>query len=54
MPAPAWNFAVVAVTLPGADKGDTTSLDATLCEAGMTVAELAVAKRSCGPTMSPR
>ena len=33
--------AVVAVTLPGADQGDTTTLDATLCEAGMTVAELA-------------
>jgi transposase len=31
--------AVVAVTLQGADKGDTTTLDPTLCEAGMAVAE---------------
>jgi transposase len=32
--------AVVAVTLQAADKGDTTTLDETLCEAGMAVAEL--------------
>jgi transposase len=32
--------AVVAVTLHGADLGDTVTLDATLSEAGMTVAEL--------------
>jgi transposase len=32
--------AVVAVTLEGADQGDTTTLDATLSEAGMAVAEL--------------
>jgi transposase len=31
--------AVVAVTLQGADQGDTTTLDNTLCEAGMAVAE---------------
>ena len=31
--------AVVAVTLQGADQGDTTTLDQTLCEAGMAVAE---------------
>jgi transposase len=31
--------AVVAVTLQGADKGDTTTLDQTLCEAGIAVAE---------------
>src|SRR5271169_3829272 len=31
--------AVVAVTLQGADQGDTTTLDDTLCEAGMAVAE---------------
>ena len=31
--------AVVAVTLQGADQGDTTTLDETLCEAGMAVAE---------------
>ena len=34
--------AVAAVTLQAADKGDTTTLDATLNEAGMAVAELAV------------
>src|SRR5258705_10263701 len=33
--------AVEAVTLQGADKGDTTTLDATLCEAGMALAEQA-------------
>src|SRR5580700_6485448 len=32
--------AVVAVTLQAADQGDTTTLDETLCEAGMAVAEL--------------
>ena len=32
--------AVVAVTLQAADKGDTTTLDETLCEAGVAVAEL--------------
>jgi len=31
--------AVVAVTLQAADQGDTTTLDETLCEAGMAVAE---------------
>src|SRR6516165_5345974 len=31
--------AVVAVTLQGADQGDTTTLDQTLCAAGMAVAE---------------
>src|SRR3989475_12232369 len=31
--------AVLAVTLQSADKGDTTTLDETLCEAGMAVAE---------------
>lgn len=36
--------AVVAVTLQAADKGDTATLDATLIEAGMAVAELAVHK----------
>jgi transposase len=34
--------AVVAVTLQGADKGDTATLDQTLIEAGIAVAELAV------------
>src|SRR5271167_1566484 len=46
--------AVVAVTLPGADKGDTTSLDATLCEAGMTVAELAGREAELGPDHEPK
>ncbi|MGA7443157.1 MAG: hypothetical protein WBW82_13385, partial [Candidatus Sulfotelmatobacter sp.] len=31
--------AVWAVTLQGADQGDTSTLDETLCEAGMAVAE---------------
>ena len=31
--------AVVAVTLHGADRGDTATLEETLCEAGMAVAE---------------
>jgi transposase len=46
--------AVVAVTLPGADKGDTTSLDATLCEAGMTVAELAGREAELEPDREPK
>ncbi len=46
--------AVVAVTLPGADKGDTTSLDATLCEAGMTVAELAAREAELRPDQEPK
>lgn len=32
--------AVVAVTLQAADKGDTATMDKTLIEAGMAVAEL--------------
>jgi len=46
--------AVVAVTLPGADKGDTTTLDATLCEAGMTVAELASREAELRPDHEPK
>ena len=46
--------AVVAVTLPGADKGDTTTLDATLCEAGMTVAELAGREAELRPDQEPK
>ena len=46
--------AVVAVTLPGADKGDTTTLDATLCEAGMTVAELVGREAELGPDHEPK
>jgi transposase len=45
--------AVVAVTRPGADKGDTTTLDATLCEAGMTVAELAGREAELRPDHEP-
>jgi transposase len=46
--------AVVAVTLPGADKGDTTTLDATLCEAGMTVVELAGREAELRPDHEPK
>jgi transposase len=46
--------AVVAVTLPGADGGDTTTLDATLCEAGMTVAELAGREAELRPDHAPK
>jgi len=46
--------AVVAVTLQGADKGDTTTLDQTLCEAGETVAELAVREAEQRPDEKPK
>jgi len=46
--------AVVAVTLPGADKGDTTSVDATLCEAGMIVAELVGREAELRPDHEPK
>jgi len=46
--------AVVAVTLPGADKGDTTTWDATLCEAGMTLAELAWREAELRPDHEPK
>ena len=46
--------AVVAVTLPGADQGDTTTLDGTLCEAGMTVAELAGREAELRPDHEPK
>ena len=46
--------AVVAVTLPSADQGDTTSLDATLCEAGMTVAELVGREAELKPDREPK
>ena len=45
---------MVAVTLPGADKGDTTTLDATLCEAGMTLAELAGREAELRPDHEPQ
>jgi transposase len=46
--------AVVAVTLQGADKGDTTTLHETLCEAGMTVAELAGREAELRPIDTPK
>jgi transposase len=46
--------AVVAVTLQGADKGDTTTLDQTLCEAGEAVAELAVREVERRPDEKPK
>jgi transposase len=46
--------AVVAVTLQGADKGDTETLHETLCEAGMTVAELAGRDAALRPNNTPR
>ena len=46
--------AVVAVTLQAADKGDTTTLDETLCEAGMAVAELVRSEAELQPDDKPR
>ena len=46
--------AVVAVTLQGADKGDTTTLDQTLCEAGMAVAELVGREAELRPGDKPQ
>ncbi len=46
--------AVVAVTLQGADKGDTTTLHETLCEAGMAVAELAGREAESRPNDPPK
>jgi len=46
--------AVVAVTLQEADKGDTTTLDVTLCEAGEAVAELAVREAELHPDTAPK
>jgi transposase len=46
--------AVVAVTLQGADKGDTTTLHETLCEAGMMVAELAGREAELRPNDTPK
>jgi transposase len=45
--------AVVAVTLQEADKGDTTTLDLTLSEAGVAVAELAVREATQRPHDKP-
>src|SRR6266566_4260042 len=46
--------AVVAVTLQGADKGDTTTLDATLSEAGMAVAEQVGREAELRPHQAPQ
>jgi transposase len=46
--------AVLAVTLQAADQGDTTTLDETLCEAGMTVAELVRREAELQPDGKPR
>jgi len=46
--------AVVAVSLREADKGDTTTLDRTLCEAGETVAELAGREAALHPQVKPK
>jgi len=46
--------AVVAVTLQAADKGDTTTLDETLCEAGAAVAELVRREAELQPDDTPK
>ena len=46
--------AVVAVTLQEADKGDTTTLDVTLCEAGEAVAELVLREVEQRPDEKPK
>ena len=46
--------AVLAVTLQGADKGDTTTLDATLSEAGMAVAEQVGREAELRPHQAPQ
>jgi transposase len=46
--------AVVAVTLQGADQGDTTTLDETLCEAGMAVAEQVEREAELRPDEAPK
>jgi transposase len=46
--------AVVAVTLQGADQGDTVTLDATLSEAGMAVAELVKREAEQRPEDTPK
>ena len=46
--------AVLAVTLQGADQGDTTTLDQTLCEAGMAVAEQVGREAELRPDDKPK
>jgi hypothetical protein len=45
---------VVAVTLQGADRGDTATLDETLCEAGMAVAEPVGREAGLRPQEAPQ
>ena len=44
----------MAVTLQGADQGDTTTLDETLSEAGMAVAELVGREAELRPDEQPK
>src|SRR5664279_410081 len=46
--------AVLAVTLQGADQGDTATLDETLCEAGMAVAEQVGREAELRPNEAPQ
>ena len=46
--------AVVLMTVREADKGDTTTLDRTLCEAGEAVAELVGREAVCHPDSTPK
>ena len=46
--------AVLAVTLQGANQGDTTTLDETLCEAGMAVAEQVGREVELRPNEAPK
>src|SRR3974390_3240700 len=46
--------AVVAVTLQGADQGDTTTLQETLCDAGMAVADLLGREAELHPEEKPK
>jgi transposase len=46
--------AVVAVTLQGADQGDTATLDETLCEAGMAVGEQIEREAKLRPDEAPK
>ena len=46
--------AVVAVTLQGADQGDTATLDETLCEAGLAVAEQVGREAELRPNEAPQ
>src|ERR1700739_3670920 len=46
--------AVLAVTLQGADRGDTATLDETLCEAGMAMAEQVGREAELRPNEAPK